>query len=66
MGPTLADDWQLALTLEHLAAALVDAGRPEEARRWGREAVALLARLPDARAASLRTRIAQSLRTEFR
>jgi tetratricopeptide (TPR) repeat protein len=53
----LGDSWQLATTLDHLAAALVEPGRPEEAFQHWREADTLLARFPYARAVALRQRI---------
>jgi len=53
----LGDDWQLALTLDHLADALVEAGRPEEAAQHRREARSRLTRFDDARASAVRARI---------
>lgn len=58
----LGDDWQLALTLDHLAAALAAAGRSEEAGQHRREAHSLLSGLNDARAATIRERIAALMR----
>jgi tetratricopeptide (TPR) repeat protein len=54
----LDDDWELAVTLDHLALALVAAGRAEAAHRHWQEADTLLARFDDPRAAALRHSIA--------
>jgi hypothetical protein len=54
----------LATTLDHLAVALVAAGRSEEARRHWQEAESLLADFDDARAVALRNKITVLLRRE--
>ncbi|WFE55417.1 hypothetical protein [Micromonospora sp. WMMD712] len=49
----LGDTWQLALTLDRLAAALAEADRPEEGAAARQEARGLLATFGDSRAAAL-------------
>jgi tetratricopeptide (TPR) repeat protein len=53
----LGDAWQLAIALGNLAAALVDAGRADEAFPYRREALTLLRQFADARASALSARV---------